>query len=83
MSLIVGLEKPAVQFYGCLRILNPIELAWNQLKYHVGDLNVYTSKPSKVVDKFGIMDHILIKDIELFIIDSSENDGVNDSWDEM
>ena len=50
MSLIVGLEKPAVQFYGCLRILNPMELAWNQLKYHVGDLNVYTSKPSKVVD---------------------------------
>ena len=31
-------------------ILNPIELAWNQLKYDVGHLNVYTSKPSKVVD---------------------------------
>ena len=31
-------------------ILNPIELAWNQLKYHVGHLNVYTSKPSNIVD---------------------------------
>ena len=37
----------------------------------------------KKEEKFGIMDHILIKDIELFTIDSSENDGVNDSWDEM
>ena len=34
--------------YHC--ILNLIELAWNQLKSHVGHLNVYTSKPSKVVD---------------------------------
>ena len=34
--------------YHC--ILNPIELAWNQLKCHVGHLNVYTSKPLKVVD---------------------------------
>ena len=34
--------------YHC--ILNPIELAQNQLKYHVGHLNVYTSKPSNVVD---------------------------------
>ena len=34
--------------YHC--ILNPIELAWNQLKYYVRQLNVYTSKPSKVVD---------------------------------
>ena len=34
--------------YHC--ILNPIELAWNQLKYHVGHLNVYTSKPSNIVD---------------------------------
>ena len=34
--------------YHC--ILNPTELAWNQLKYHVGYLNVYTSKPSNVVD---------------------------------
>ena len=34
--------------YRC--ILNLIELAWNQLKSHVGHLNVYTSKPSKVVD---------------------------------
>ena len=34
--------------YHC--ILNPIEMAWNQLKYHVRHLNVYTSKSSKVVD---------------------------------
>ena len=34
--------------YHC--ILNLIKLAWNQLKYHVVHLNVYTSKPSKVVD---------------------------------
>ena len=34
--------------YHC--ILNPMELARNQLKYHVGHLNVYTSKPSNVVD---------------------------------
>ena len=34
--------------YHC--ILNPIELARNQLKYHVGHWNVYTSKPSNVVD---------------------------------
>ena len=31
-------------------ILSPIEMAWNQLKYHVRHLNVYTSKPSKAVD---------------------------------
>ena len=31
-------------------ILNPIEMAWNQLKYHVRNLNVYTSNPSKVVN---------------------------------
>ena len=31
-------------------ILNPIEMAWNQLKYHVRHFNVYTSNPSKVVD---------------------------------
>ena len=34
--------------YHC--ILNPMELARNQLKYHVGHLNVYASKPSNVVD---------------------------------
>ena len=34
--------------YHC--ILNPIEMAWNQLKYHVCHLNVYTTNPSKVVD---------------------------------
>ena len=34
--------------YHC--ILNPIEMAWNQLRYHVRHLNVYTSNPSKVVD---------------------------------
>ena len=34
--------------YHC--ILNLIKLAWNQLKSHVGHLNVYTSKPLKVVD---------------------------------
>ena len=34
--------------YHC--ILNPTELAWNQLKYHVGHLNVYTSRPLNVVD---------------------------------
>ena len=34
--------------YHC--ILDPIELARNQLKYHVGHLNVCTSKPSNFVD---------------------------------
>ena len=34
--------------YHC--ILNLIELAWSQLKSHVGHLNVYISKLSKVVD---------------------------------
>ena len=34
--------------YHC--ILNPTELAWNQLKYHAGNLNVYTSRPLNVVD---------------------------------
>ena len=87
--------------YHC--ILNPIELVWNQLKYLVVHLSIYTSKPSKVLDliqyickedvplkigikeeeKFGIMDHILNNKIEIFIIQSSENDDVNDSWDEM
>ena len=32
------------------RMLNPTELAWNQLKYHVHHLIVYTSKLSKVAD---------------------------------
>ena len=31
--------------YQC--ILNPIEMAWNQWKYHVLHLNVYTNKPLK------------------------------------
>ena len=34
--------------YHC--ILNPIEMSWDQLKYHVRHLDVYTSKSSKVVD---------------------------------
>ena len=34
-------------------------------------------------EKFGIMDHILNNKIKLFIIHSSENDDVNDSWDEI
>ena len=37
----------------------------------------------KEEEKFGIMDHILNNEIELFIIHSSENDDVNNSWDEM
>ena len=37
----------------------------------------------KEEETFGIMDHILNHEIELFIIHSSENDDVNDSWDEM
>ena len=37
----------------------------------------------KEEEKFGIMDHILNNEIELFIIYSPENDDVNDSWDEM
>ena len=34
-------------------------------------------------EKFGIMDHLLNNEIELFIIHFSENDEVSDSWDEM
>ena len=37
----------------------------------------------KEEEKFGIMDHTLNNEIELFIIYSSKNDNVNDSWDEM
>ena len=37
----------------------------------------------KEEEKFGIMDHILNNEIELFIIHLPENDDVNDSWDEM
>ena len=51
--------------------------------------NTYVKKmyPLKIgikeEEKFGIMDHILNNETELFIIHSSENDDVNDSWDEM
>ena len=51
--------------------------------------NTYVKKmyPLKIgikeEEKFGIMDHILNNEIELFIIHSSENDDVNDSWDEL
>ena len=38
---------------------------------------------TKIEEKFGIMDHIPNNEIELFIIHWSENDDVNDSWDEM
>ena len=34
--------------YHC--ILNPIEMAWNQLKYHALHLNIYTNKPLKGVN---------------------------------
>ena len=34
-------------------------------------------------EKFRIMDHILDNEIEPFIIHLSENDNVNDNWDEM
>ena len=37
----------------------------------------------KEEEKFAIIDHILNNEIELFIIQSSENDDVNDSWHEM
>ena len=37
----------------------------------------------KEEEKFGIMDHVLNSEIELFIIHSSENGDINYSWDEM
>ena len=37
----------------------------------------------KEEEKFGIMDHILNNETELFIIHSSKIDDVNDCWDEM
>ena len=37
----------------------------------------------KEEERFGTMDHILNNEIELFMIHSSENDDVNDSWDQM
>ena len=45
-----GYSVLRLPLYHC--ILNPIEMAWNQLKYqyHVRHLNVYTSNPSKVVE---------------------------------
>ena len=43
-----GYSVLRLPLYHC--ILNPIEMAWNQLKYHVRDLNVYTSNLSKIVD---------------------------------
>ena len=36
----------------------------------------------KEQEKFGMMNHILSNKNELFIIHPSENDDVNDSWDE-
>ena len=43
-----GYSVLRLPLYHC--ILNPMEMAWNQLKYHVRHLNVYTSNTSKVVD---------------------------------
>ena len=43
-----GYSVLRLPLYHC--ILSPIEMSWNQLKYHVRHLNVYTSNPSKVVD---------------------------------
>ena len=37
----------------------------------------------KEEEKFCIMDHILDNKTEPFIIQLSENDDVNDNWDEM
>ena len=37
----------------------------------------------KEEEKFRIMDHILDNETEPFIIHLSENDDVNDNWDEM
>ena len=37
----------------------------------------------KKEEKFRIMDHILDNETEPFIIHLSENDDVNDNWDEM
>ena len=37
----------------------------------------------KEEEKFGIMDHVLKNEIELFIIHSSENGDISYSWDEM
>ena len=37
----------------------------------------------KEEEKFAIMDHILNNETELFITHLSENDDVNNSWDEM
>ena len=37
----------------------------------------------KKEEKFRIMDHILDNETETFIIHLSENDDVNDNWDEM
>ena len=83
-----GCSVLRLPLYHC--ILSPIKMAWNQLKYHVRHLNVYTSNPSKVVkigikeeEKFRIMDDILDNEIEPFVIHLSENGDVNDSWDEM
>ena len=38
---------------------------------------------NKEEEKFGIMEHLLNNEIELFIIHSPENDDVNESWDGM
>ena len=43
-----GYSVLRLPLYHCT--LNPIEMAWSQLKYHVRHLNVYTSNPSKVMD---------------------------------
>ena len=43
-----GYSVLRLPLYHC--ILNPIEMAWNQLKHHVRHLNAYTSNPSKIVD---------------------------------
>ena len=45
--------------------------------------NISLKTGIKEEENFRIMDHILDNETEPFIINLSENDDVNDIWDEM
>ena len=48
MATAVGYSVLCLPPYHCL--FNPIEMVWNQLKYHARHWNIYTSQPAKVID---------------------------------
>ena len=46
----------------CYCAFNPIEMVWNQLKYHTQFSNIYTGQPEKVLNLFvNVCDHKIAK----------------------